>query len=41
MEAWIEDRCEELRDLSVVNLIVSMYGQPLLETTPRWCLLTN
>jgi hypothetical protein len=26
MDAWIEDRCEELRDLSIVNLIVSMYG---------------
>jgi hypothetical protein len=28
MEALLaEDRCEELRDLSVVNLIVSMYDR--------------
>jgi hypothetical protein len=32
MDAWIEDRCEELRDLSIVNLIVSMYGP-----TPENC----
>lgn len=31
-----EDRCEELRDLSVVNLIVSMYGRRLSARATRF-----